>query len=71
MNGDIAYSSSSSQLGYTAGSDLWDRLPAFEYHVPGATWAVAHVTSCLTALGVWLIAGLVALAWAIRVMPVD
>jgi len=43
----------------------------FEYQVPGAAWALARVTSSLTALGVWLIAGFIALVWSVRVMPVD
>lgn len=71
MNGDLAYSSTSGQLGYVADSSLWSRLPAFEYHVPGPWWAIARVTWSLMALGLWVIAGLAALAWAVRVMPVD
>jgi ABC-2 type transport system permease protein len=71
MNSNLAHSATSAQLGYVAGADLWSRLPAFEYHAPGPGWAIARVTWSLVALGLWVIAGLVALAWAVRVMPVD
>jgi ABC-2 type transport system permease protein len=71
MNRDIAYSSSSSQLGYTAGEQLWNRIPPFEYHTPETGWAIARQAWSLTALGAWLVGAILALALAVRAMRVD
>ncbi len=71
MNGDIAHSSSSAQLGHTAGAELWSRLPAFDYRAPEVMWAIRRVGWSLTALLAWLAVGMVALLVAIRLMPIE
>lgn len=71
MNRDIAYSSTSSQLGYTAGEALWDRLPPFAYRVPGPGWAMERYAWSLAALAFWMVAGCLALVATVRAMRVE
>lgn len=71
MNGDLAFSSSSSQLGYTAGEDLWQRVAPFEYRAPGMRWAIERQQWSLFALGSWLLMGVVMLGCAVKVMRVE
>lgn len=40
---------------YTRGRDLWGKVPPFEYHVPGRTWALRHQALGLALLGAWVV----------------
>jgi len=71
MNRDIAHSSTSAELGYTAGSPLWNRVAAFTYDMPGPGWAIERHTSSLTALVFWLLASGAGVALAVRAMRVE
>ena len=48
---------------YLAGSDLWNRVPEFEYQAPATSWVLANVRSSLVVLGLWL---LLAFGWMSR-----
>lgn len=52
MNDDIA---AHTQAGYTAGPELWARVPAFSYDAPGAGWAIGHARASVLLLAAWLI----------------
>jgi hypothetical protein len=71
MNRDLAYSSTSRQLGYLAASELWNKIPPFEYRSPSLGWAITQHVWSLAALGCWLVLGVVSLTWAISVMRVE
>jgi ABC-2 type transport system permease protein len=58
MNDDIVNHPVAPGVVYTAGPELWSRVPPFEYEAPGAGWALAYQLPSLVALAVWL-----ALAW--------
>jgi ABC-2 type transport system permease protein len=48
---------------YLAGSELWSRVPDFDYVAPSTGWALANVRASVAILAVWLLA---ALAWMRR-----
>jgi ABC-2 type transport system permease protein len=60
MNADIAEHSTPGVV-YTAGRELWERVPAFTYEAPGAGWVASGNVISLTLLGLWL-AGALAFA---------
>lgn len=47
---------------YTAGPELWRKVPEFGYEIPPATWAVRRQAVGLVALACWVIAAAIA-AW--------
>jgi ABC-2 type transport system permease protein len=61
MNDDIV--AHPTKGAYLAGSDLWNRVPEFEYQAPATSWVLANVRSSLVVLGLWL---LLAFGWMSR-----
>nr|VFJ75154.1 MAG: ABC-2 type transport system permease protein [Candidatus Kentron sp. FW] len=53
---------------YTAGSDLWESIPAFAYAPPGFGWAIRYQVTALVMLAIWLVGLLVFTRWAVRNM---
>jgi len=53
---------------YTAGSDLWESIPAFTYEPPDPGWAIRHQVTALFMLAIWLVGLLVFTRWAVRNM---
>lgn len=51
---------------YAAPPDLWQRIPALDYHPPGARWALRDQGSNALALGCWCLAAAAAALWAAR-----
>jgi ABC-2 type transport system permease protein len=56
LNADIV---SHTAQGYTAGHELWERVPAFAYDEPGAGWALGRTMTSVWLLGAWLALGVV------------
>ena len=54
MNDDIAAHPTARGVVYTAGTELWSRVPEFQYESPAAGWALSHQVPSLLALAVWL-----------------
>jgi ABC-2 type transport system permease protein len=61
MNDDIM--SHPTKGAYLAGSDLWNRVPEFEYQAPATSWVLTNVRSSIAVLGLWL---LLAFGWMSR-----
>ncbi len=53
MNTDIAEHAKPGAV-YTAGPELWQRVPEFRYEAPDATWVLAHYRWSLLILAAWL-----------------
>jgi ABC-2 type transport system permease protein len=62
MNGDIAENARPGVV-YTAGQDLWAKVPEFDYRAPGVGWALRQNALSLALLAGWLLA---AVAFAVR-----
>lgn len=56
LNVDIV---SHTAQGYTAGRELWERVPAFAYHTPGTGWALGATRMSVWLLPVWLALSLI------------
>jgi ABC-2 type transport system permease protein len=51
---------------YLAGSELWSRVPAFEYVSPSAGWALRHQIPAIVVLIGWLFLGASGALYAVR-----
>ncbi|MBL8294454.1 MAG: DUF3526 domain-containing protein [Bryobacterales bacterium] len=70
MNDDLARNAGNTAP-YLAGEDLWKKVPAFHYEMPGAGWVVARQWEA-GAMLLWWLAGAAAAAWlAVRRMRVN
>jgi ABC-2 type transport system permease protein len=58
MNGDIADNSRPGVV-YTAGRELWEKVPDFQYEAPAAGWVVSSNALSLALAGGWLVAAMV------------
>ena len=54
MNQDITEHSKPGVV-YTAGSELWAKVPEFEYDAPATSWVLEHYRWSLLLMGVWLV----------------
>lgn len=61
MNGDIAQHAKPGVV-YTAGGELWNKVPEFSYEAPGSGWALRQNPSSVVLLGAWLVAAIL-FAW--------
>jgi ABC-2 type transport system permease protein len=59
MNDDITARAARVDGPYTAGPDLWARVPDFDYRAPGAGWVLANHALSIGMLSVWLLASVV------------
>jgi ABC-2 type transport system permease protein len=66
MNDDILVHPVRAGEEYVAGSELWRRVPEFQYEAPGALWALGHYAASMAWLAIWLVASVAALAVAAR-----
>lgn len=55
MNDDIASHVTAPGVVYTAGTELWSRVPEFQYESPEAGWALSHQVPSLLAMAAWLV----------------
>jgi ABC-2 type transport system permease protein len=53
MNDDIAVNAKPGVV-YTAGPDLWRKVPEFTYDAPATTWVLDHYRWSLLLMGAWL-----------------
>jgi hypothetical protein len=44
---------------YSAGRELWEKVPDFQYEAPGAGWVVSSNALSLALAGGWLVAAMV------------
>jgi ABC-2 type transport system permease protein len=54
MNDDILVHPLKAGGEYLAGSELWTKVPEFQYEAPGAWWALGHYEASIVLLMVWL-----------------
>jgi ABC-2 type transport system permease protein len=71
LNNELAGSGRLNTFDYVRGRDLWEKVPPFDYDVPGAAWALARRSWSLGALGGWLAVSLAAAAWSVSAMRVE
>ena len=55
LNTELAGSGRLNTFDYVRGRDLWEKVPPFDYEVPGAGWAVAERAMSAFALAGWLV----------------
>jgi ABC-2 type transport system permease protein len=61
MNDDIM--AHPTREAYLAGSELWNKVPEFEYEAPATSWALANIRWSSVMLAAWL---LIAFVWMSR-----
>ena len=66
MNDDILVHPTKGGEEYLAGSELWRKVPAFQYAEPDASWALSHYKTSGSLLGAWLVAAAFAVGAASR-----
>lgn len=54
LNSGLAGSGRLNTFDYVRGRDLWEKVPPFDYEVPGAAWAVSERATSAIALTIWL-----------------
>lgn len=71
LNSELAESGRLNTFDYVRGRDLWEKIPAFDYDVPGAAWAVSQRLLSAAALTAWLAAATVAAIAAVSSMRLE
>jgi ABC-2 type transport system permease protein len=66
MNDDILVHPTKAGEEYIAGSELWKKVPEFQYQAPGSLWALSHYKTSIVLLVVWLAAAAAAAVFASR-----
>lgn len=70
LNGDIAENAKPGQV-YLAGSELWNRIPDFNYEAPGLSWVLTQNALSLALMGLWCAAAVAFAATGVRRATVD
>ena len=65
MNGDLAENSRTGEL-YTAGPDLWARVPPLQYDAPTLGWVLNNRILSLLVLALWLVGAVLAAGASLR-----
>ena len=71
LNTELAQSGRLNSFDYLRGRDLWAQVPAFDYDVPSAAWALSQRGVSLVVLAAWLAAVGVAAVWAVSSMRLE
>ena len=71
LNSELAASGRFNTFDYTRGRDLWEQVPAFDYDVPPAAWALSQSPWSAGALAAWLIAVTIGASWAVSSMRLE
>jgi ABC-2 type transport system permease protein len=71
LNSELAASGRLNSFDYVRGRDLWEKVPPFDYDVPGAAWALSGRRLSVIVLGVWLAAVSAAAAWGVSSMRLE
>jgi ABC-2 type transport system permease protein len=71
LNSELAASGRLNSFDYVRGRDLWEKVPPFDYDVPGAAWALSGRRLSVIVLGVWLAAVSAAAVWSVSSMRLE
>jgi ABC-2 type transport system permease protein len=71
LNSELAGSGRFNTFDYTRGRDLWEKVPPFDYDVPGAEWAIAQRAWSVAVLAAWLGAAALAALWSVSSMRLE
>jgi len=71
LNSELASSGRLNTFDYTRGRDLWEQVPAFDYDVPSARWAIAQRAWSAGVLATWLLAMAIAATWSVSSMRLE
>ena len=71
LNSELASSGRLNTFDYVRGRDLWEKVPPFDYDVPGASWAIAQRGWSVAALTTWLIVAIATAIWSVSRMRVE
>jgi ABC-2 type transport system permease protein len=66
MNDDILVHPVKDGAEYVAGSELWTKVPPFQYEAPDASWALGHYGISMTLLAAWLLATVACVGLSVR-----
>ena len=71
LNNELAASGRLNTFDYVRGRDLWEKVPPFDYDVPGAAWALSRRRVSVVVLAAWLVAVCAAAAWGVSSMRLE
>jgi ABC-2 type transport system permease protein len=71
LNRELAGSGKLNTFDYVRGRDLWEKVPPFDYEVPGAGWAISQRTWSAVALSAWLAAAAIAALASVSSMRLE
>jgi ABC-2 type transport system permease protein len=71
LNSELAESGRLNTFDYVRGRDLWEKVPAFDYDAPPASWALAQRWWSAAVLAVWLTGVIASAAWAVASMRLE
>jgi len=65
---DVTQNSRYGDTTYTAGADLWAKVPEFQYAAPGTAWVVKQQIGSLVILALWFAVSVLVMLWAVSRM---
>ena len=68
INEDVSQNSRYGDTTYTAGADLWAKVPEFKYAAPGTAWVVKQQIGSLVILALWFAVSVLVMLWAVSRM---
>ncbi|MGH9159991.1 MAG: DUF3526 domain-containing protein [Vicinamibacteraceae bacterium] len=71
LNQDVLSHQPAGTWEYTRGRELWDKVPPFEYQLPGTAWALKHQAVSLALLAAWVVAVVVLVPMTLRQVRVE
>ena len=71
LNSELATSGRLNTFDYVRGRDLWEKVPPFDYEVPGAASALSGRRVSVIVLAAWLAAVSAAAAWGVSSMRLE
>jgi ABC-2 type transport system permease protein len=71
LNSELAGSGRLNAFDYVRGRDLWEKIPAFDYDVPAAAWAVSQRAWSVIALAMWCVMAIAGAMWGVSSMRLE
>jgi ABC-2 type transport system permease protein len=71
LNSELAQSGRLNTFDYVRGRDLWEKVPAFDYDVPPAAWALRQRWWSAAVLTAWLAGVSIAAVWGVASMRLE
>lgn len=71
LNSELAASGRLNTFDYVRGRDLWEKVPPFDYDVPGMRWALSQRAWSVLVLALWLVAVSAAAVWSVSSMRLE